>query len=71
MRNTRYVQVACPGSGTMVRIMGDHAIPEVCPDCRMPLVSGPRAETAGPVGAEPSNPGGPRIAAARPITTRG
>ena len=37
MRSTRYVQVECPVCGAMVRIMGDHEIPELCPDCRVPL----------------------------------
>jgi hypothetical protein len=72
MRNTRYVQVACPVCGAMVRIMGDHSVPELCPDCRMPLSEGIREASMTAAAADPGSEGfsGPRSAMVRLFAIR-
>ena len=71
MGSTRYVQVACPVCGAMVRIMGEQPVPRLCPDCKVPL--GVELRKAGEgASAEPETPGpsGPRSALVRLFALR-
>ena len=70
MGATRYVQVACPVCGAMVRIMGEQTVPETCPDCTAPLGWTELRNAAGFAGPEAEEPSGPRSAMVRLFAIR-